>query len=131
MSLAEHAETEMRRAGLYDKGSDYEGMLAPAVMELVKVFASQGHSGNSAMTVLAIFDKVARFQTLGPLTSDPGEWFDHGDMAGERLWQNVRDGAAFSRDGGKTWYHLDDPAKCNGDVHRRPIITTGTETGDQ
>ena len=39
--------------------------------------------------------------------------------SGEDIWQNIRDCAAFSRDGGKTWYHLDDPTQNNGDTWRR------------
>lgn len=133
-NLTEHARQEMERAGLFSKESDYDGMLGPAVMELVDVFAKQGHSGNSAMTVLAIFERVARYRTLTPITPDKEEWFFHGDMGptGEPIWQNVRDSAAFSRDGGKTWYHLDDPALNNGDTHRREGTgrTTEQETKD-
>lgn len=120
-NLVEHAEREMRRAGLFDKDSDYDGMLGPAVLKMVEAFAGEGHSGYSASRALAIFNEVARFRTLTPLTSDPEEWFHHDhQVAGYDCWQNVRDSAAFSRDGGKTWYHLDDPEKCNGDVHTRP-----------
>jgi hypothetical protein len=111
--LVDHADFEMKRAGLFDKDSDYGGMLGKAVLELVKLFAKQGHSGFSAMLTLDVFDKVAKFKTLTPITSDPDEWFDVRENIGgdEPLWQSKRNPAMFSNDGGKTWYDIDEPEK--------------------
>lgn len=86
MSLTGHAEFELRKSGLFDKDSDYEGMLGEAAIELVKVFAAQGHSGMSASMVLRIFGKVAGYEPLGPLTGDDDEW----NEVGEGTWQNRR-----------------------------------------
>lgn len=109
--LVEHAESELRRAGLFDKDSDYDGMLGPAVLELVKVHAAQGHSGFSHSLTLQIFNKVANFKTLGPLTSAPDEWMEVGrEMSppgAKDVWQNKRQGSCFSNDGGKTYYDID------------------------
>lgn len=102
MSLREHAEREVKLAGLLDKDSDYDGMLGEAVIELADVFGKQGHSGFSAMLTLSIFEKVARFQNLTPLTSDPKEW----TKVTDDLWQNKRNSEAFSEDAGETWYLL-------------------------
>lgn len=126
MSLVKHAEDELKRAGLFDKDSDYEGKLGAAVLDLVKAFAAQGHSGFSANWTLDVFNKVARWQTLTPISSDPSEWYDRSEESGEPMWQNMRDSAAFSRDGGKTWYHLDGP----GEVQRRRSFSRATE-GDK
>ena len=49
-NLAKHAEYELRKAGLFDKDSDYGGMLGKAVMDIVKVFAKQGHSASPPRT---------------------------------------------------------------------------------
>ena len=103
--LVEHAKEEMRRAGLYDADSDYNGMIAEAVEELVTKFAAQGHSGFSAQLTLAVFDKVARFDTLTPLTSDPAEWME---VESGKMWQSRRKHSTFSTDGGRTWYDLND-----------------------
>lgn len=109
MNLVEHAKEELTRAGLFDKDSDYDEMLGDAVLELVEKFAAQGHSGFSAMQTLAIFDRVARFKTLSPITSDPSEWVEVSDyFNGKGVWQNRRNPAVFSNDGGKTWYDLDE-----------------------
>ena len=40
--LTDHARNELKLAGLFDKDSDYDGMLGDSVMELVKVFSKQG-----------------------------------------------------------------------------------------
>lgn len=104
MSLVQHAETELRLAGLFDKDSDYDGALGPAVMELVEKFAAQGHSGFSAGLTLDLFNRVASFKPLTPITSNPDEWME----CGPSVWQNRRKPTTFSKDGGKTWYDLDE-----------------------
>ena len=58
MGLREHAEVELKAAGLYDKDADYGGMIPEAVLELVEVFAKQGHSSGSAGIVTSILHKV-------------------------------------------------------------------------
>jgi hypothetical protein len=109
MSLVTHAENEMRKAGLYDADSDYGGMIPEAVMALVEAHSKQGHSGGSHHVTLSIFNQVINYKTLTPLTSDPSEWTDHGN----NTWQSNRQSSVFSRDGGKTWYDIDDPTKKN------------------
>lgn len=106
--LVEHAEREMRLAGLYDEDADYDGMIPEAVMAIVKTFAEQGHSGASAGMVLAILDRVMRFEPLTELTSNPEEWRDVSEASGYPFWQSRRDPAVFSKDCGQTWYRLED-----------------------
>lgn len=115
-NLVTHAESEMRRAGLYDKDADYGGMIPEAVMELVKAHAKQGHSGGSHWVTLEVFNKVINFKTLSPITSDPSEWMLVSDA--HKVWQSTREPATFSEDGGKTWYNLDDPEKKNWPKHK-------------
>jgi len=74
MSLIEHAKRELEIAGLFDKNSDYDGMLGTATMELMEVFSKQGHSGYSANMVINLFTKLANYQTLSPITADDSEW---------------------------------------------------------
>lgn len=107
-NLVEHARRELE---LVDAGRDIYGeMLPDAVIELIEVFAKQGHSGMSAILVTDMFNKLARFEALSPLTDDPDEWHKHPtDIAGrDDLWQNKRDSSAFSNDGGKTYYSVND-----------------------
>lgn len=120
-NLVKHAENELKLAGMFDKDSDYDGMLGKAVLDLVKVFAKQGHSGFSAHQTLRIFNEVARYKPLSPIGASKDEWMNVSEMSGAEMWQNRRRSTTFSRDGGKTWYDIDDPKLNNGDtwVHRK------------
>lgn len=118
MSLVKHAKRELELAGLFDKDSDYEGMLGTAVLELVEKFSEQGHSGMSASIVRKLFNIVSDFKTINFLTGEDSEWND----VGEGVYQNNRcgevfkqkdrydgkpytiGGKIFSDDGGKSWY---------------------------
>lgn len=111
-NLMRHADYELRRAGYFDTEGMYGDLLGHAVMDLVKLFASQGHSGMSASITLAAFVEVANFRPLSQITSDPEEW----NEVGNGTWQSRRRSTTFSRDGGKTWYDIDDPTLNNGDV---------------
>lgn len=107
-NLTDYAKDELTRAGLFDKDSDYEGMLGNAALEIIEVFAKQGHSGMSASIVTSLVEKLMRFEPLTPLTYGPEEWNDVSEMSGTPMWQNKRKSTTFSVDGGKTHYDLDD-----------------------
>lgn len=110
-NLIRHAEDEMMRAGLYDKDSDYGGMIPEAVMKLVRALASEGHSGGSHALTMQIFNRVANYHTLSPLTNDPAEWMEVSDMCPVEqrpVFQSRRDPSFFSNDGGKTGYSIND-----------------------
>ncbi len=62
--LIEHANSELSRVGLFDKDSDYDGALGYGTLDLIKLFASQGHSGHSAEMTIQLFTKLARFELL-------------------------------------------------------------------
>jgi hypothetical protein len=106
--LVTYAREELERAGLFDPDSNYGGMLGPAALDIVKVFASQGHSGTSAEIVTQLAVRLMRFQPLSPLTFDADEWIDHTEK-GMPLWQNRRKSTVFSDDNGLSWYDLDEP----------------------
>lgn len=118
-NLVKHAKEELEFAGLFDKDSDYNGMLGDAVLELVKVFSKQEHSGFSAHQTLKIFNLVADYKPLTPIGTTKNEWMDISEASGYPCWQNYRRGSTFSRDGGKTWYDIDDKKLNNGDVWKR------------
>lgn len=104
--LLSHADRELRLAGLYDDDADYGSAIAHGVMRLMRVFASEGHSGGSAWKSRELFNLLADYRTLTP--NDHSEYIKHEDD----LWQCVRDSRYFSRDGGKTWQNVDDKAKA-------------------
>lgn len=107
-NLTEHARYELTRAGLFDTDADYGGAHAHQVMKLIETFAEQGHSGASAAITLRLFYDLAQFKPLGPITSDPEEWTNVAEFNGSPLWQNKRRSTSFSRDGGTTWYDIED-----------------------
>lgn len=95
MSLQTFAKDEMKRAGLFDADSDYGGMLGESVMKMIDVFADEGHSGFSAGMAISIFEKVARFEPLTPLTGEDDEWME----IAEGEYQNVRCSHVFKKNG--------------------------------
>lgn len=115
-NLVKHAQHELELARLFDKDSDYGGMLGGAVMQLVEVFAKQGHSGFSAELTIEIFNLVVNFKNLTPIGKSDDEWMNVSEHSSGPLWQNTRRGTTFSRDAGKTWYDIDDPKLNNGDT---------------
>jgi hypothetical protein len=110
MSLVEYAESELRRAGFFDADSDYAGMVGPAVVEMMKQFADEGHSGYSAHLCLSIFERLARFLPLTPIENPmiDGSFIDHSDISGGNpTFQSNRLSSLFSEDSGKRWYDID------------------------
>jgi len=93
MALKEFAREELTRAGLFD--TMYGDMLGKDVMELVEVFAAQGHSGMSAGVAIQAFAKVARFEPITPLTGDDDEWTEVSDGC----FQNKRCPHVFKENG--------------------------------
>jgi hypothetical protein len=90
-NLIKHAEEELKRAGLFDADSDYAGMLGDSVLELIEVFARQGHSGMSAPMVVSLFKELASYNNITPLTGEESEWENIEPM----LKQNKRNSAVF------------------------------------
>jgi hypothetical protein len=110
MAMVEYAEKELKRAGWFDKDADYAGLVGPAVIEMMKQFAQEGHSGYSAHLVLHIFERLARYRPLTPLDNPmtASEYVDHTEISGGQLtYQSTRLSSLFSEDGGQRWYDLD------------------------
>ena len=112
MSLVGYAQDELQRAGWFDKDSDYAGMVGPAVIEMMKQFAEEGHSGYSAHLVLHIFERLASYRPLTPLDNpmEKSEYHCVSYASGTppmTTLQSVRRSSVFSEDGGKTWYDID------------------------
>lgn len=111
MSLVEHAVRELELSGQTAEDPGY----AATIVAAIAAFASYDHSGGSTMVAISQLHTLLQFRALSPLTSDPDEWIDQSGISGAPLWQNRRDSAAMSRDGGKTWYFVDNRATVNKD----------------
>ena len=91
----QHVRRELELAGAFKKDSMYGGMLGDAVLRLARQFDKEGHSGMSASIAVAMFEKVARFQPLTPLTGADDEW----NALGDGDFQNRRCSHVFKRNG--------------------------------
>ena len=107
MGLIEHAKLELELSGLFNEEGDfYGGATGKAVMELIEVFAKQGHSGMSAPIIADLFKRLANYEPLQPITGKDEEWGDVRDLGDGVPWyQNKRCSALF-KDGedGKPYY---------------------------
>jgi len=102
--LIRFAKEEMKLAGLDSPDSDYGGMLYNAVLDLIKVFTKQGHSGMSANITVSLFKKLALWEPITPITDTPESW--NGITQDDTSFQNIRDGRIFKdkdRFGGKPY----------------------------
>ena len=120
MSLLEHAKRELDAAGYVPKTEypvyDEDGYVEEdpnlwmrlCVLELIDVFAKQEHSGSSAPFCVALFQKLASYEPLGPLTGEDDEWVE----VGPEVFQNARCSHVFKEDG--------EVYDINGKVFREP-----------
>jgi len=93
MSNHEWAKKELEFAG-YPENDPEDGpnkWLREGTLELLEVFAKQGHSGFSAAHAIRMFTQLANWKPLTPLTGADDEWMDVDDDT----WQNRRDGTVF------------------------------------
>ena len=114
MGLITHAEKEMALA--WPEKDEMQDMVKKDVLQLIEVFARQGHSGMSAPYVLNVFQRLARFEPLSPLTGEDSEWTETSDG----IFQNNRCSEVFKngKDGEAYW--------INGKLFREPNGCTYT-----
>lgn len=103
MNLVDHARRELDLCGQMAEDPGYSASLIASIA----AFASYGHSGGSASVAIDQLTRLLRGEALTALTSDPAEWIDRSAESGYPMWQNRRDGRAFSHDSGKTWAFVD------------------------
>lgn len=101
MSLYQHAVTELKAMGMLDSDDEMNTAMSANILELISVFAEQGHSGFSASYCIDKFTKLANYKPLSPLTGADDEWIDvseYGD--GRILYQNKRCSSVFKDENG-------------------------------
>ena len=103
-NFEKHAREEFRAAGWMDEhGNIEDGMqeyICAGVLDLLNVIEKQGHSGTSAPYMLKLFETLANFKPIVPLTGEDWEWVDvgrDGDIGGI-LYQNKRCSSVFKND---------------------------------
>ena len=105
-----HAKRELELLGMYS-GDELERKTADSILKMIEAWGNVGHSGGSAMWTREVVHKLLGWENLSPLTSDPEDWNDVSDISGQPMWQSKRNPSVFSKDGGKTWYDLNDVPK--------------------
>jgi hypothetical protein len=109
-NLIKHAQKEFRAAGWTDDNGVFNDDMQEAIcnhlLELLKVFDDEGHSGSTAPYTINLFSRLAKFEPIAPLTGEDWEWNDTG-----RNFQNKRashvfkdyDGQAYDINGRVFW----------------------------
>jgi hypothetical protein len=96
-SLHSHAMSEFRAAGWTDADGKFEDEMqediCKHVLELLKVFSDEGHSGSTAPYTVNMFKKLAMFEPIVPLTGEDWEW--HEPSPG--VFQNIRCSRVFKQ----------------------------------
>jgi len=103
-NLIEYAKREFKILGYIPLDQEQKNGLNKRIqeniLELLEVFSKQGHSGMSASYCISMFEKLALFKPLTPLTGEDDEWEEIGD--GEH--QNKRDSAVFKEEHKGAYY---------------------------
>ncbi len=94
-NLLIHAKNELKLIGYIPLDEEQEDgpnkWVQENILELLEVFAKQGHSGTSAQYCSGMFYKLSNFEPLSPLTGEDSEW----EKIDYRTWQNVRSSRVF------------------------------------
>lgn len=97
MSLYKYAKSELDR--IYSKKDleEKDGihkLMYKSILDLIKLFAKQGHSGASASYCRKMFNQLSSFKPLGKLTNNQEEWME----VDTNMYQSRRSPTCFSID---------------------------------
>lgn len=127
-NLVEYAQYELDRLQkAADKSNDEDGpscgmqcQMNEGIMDIVKIFAEQGHSGFSAGYAINLLDRLLNFRPVTPLTGEDDEWGMADNSSDPTIqnkrcfsvFKNLRTGVAhdidryiYSDNGGVTWFY--------------------------
>ena len=110
-NLVEYAKAELARIDSDDK---MQKLMNKHIIDMVELFAEEGHSGFSASYAIEQLERLLRFLPLTELTGEDDEWNEYsvGEYQNKRCSTVFKDktgaydinGYVFSDDGGETWY---------------------------
>lgn len=118
-NLVKWAESELERIGGQD--DELQQMMNKGVLDIVELFAEQGHSGFSAPYAIGLIQRLLDWKPITALTGEEDEWAEPFKSDTENTQQNKRcsavfrknndnstayyiEGKVFSDDGGETWF---------------------------
>lgn len=102
-NLVDHAKREFLAAGYIPLSKKQEDgpnkWIQQNVLQLLRVFSKQGHSGCSADYCVKLFTRLVEFKPITPLTGADDEW----NEVGPGVWQNKRCSSVFKDGKGRTY----------------------------
>jgi len=111
MGCVEHAKKEFLHAGYKPIEEEEDGpnkWIQENVLELLEVFAKQGHSGSSANYAVSCFSKLALQKPLTSIKCTDDEWNDvAGGSEDDNIFQNNRLSSVFKVGKDGKPYYLD------------------------
>lgn len=116
-NLVKHAEHELSLIG--DGECEMQQAMNKHLVEMVKVFAEEGHSGFSAGYAVSLLEKLLRYEPLTPLTGEDDEWVDVG-----HCFQNKRCSHVLKDYDGKAY-------DINGKIFKQPDGVCYTGSGSR
>lgn len=101
MTMIDWAKKELDLAGYKDEGPDsINTWMRDSVLKLLEVFSDEGHSGASAPFAISLFEKLASWKPISPLTGADDEWLE----VGPDVWQNKRASDVFKDENGRAYW---------------------------
>ena len=122
MNLVDYAKSELeileQNCGDDTEALNMQKIVTENVLNIVKTFADQGHSGFSANYILNLLERLLRYNPLTPIEDIQEDWLDLSQFGMDDLQHKRcssvfkrKDGTAywvegkiFSDDNGKSWY---------------------------
>lgn len=95
-----HAMREFALQG-WPGDDEMQDLICNNVLDLLAVFATQGHSGSSAPYASGMFSDLSAFKIISPLTGIESEWRD--TFSGDGEQQNIRASHVFRRADGTAY----------------------------
>lgn len=105
MDLLNFAKRELDIIGLTENSEDMDLEMRKDILDIIELFANQGHSGFSASYLNSILPKLMKYQPLSPLTGEDDEWTDVTSFGDDPVLQNKRCYSVFKGKDGKFWHN--------------------------
>lgn len=118
-NLVRHAEHELNLI-CDGKPDEIQASINKNILDIIKVFSEEDHSGTTAAYTADILNKLLRFEPLKPLTGNDDEWTEV--TTGQ--WQNKRCSHVFKEADGKAY-------DINGKIFREPNGCCYTGSGSR
>lgn len=102
MNMIDWAKRELDLAGFKESDDPdvVNNWMRNDVLKLLEMFCEQCHSGFSANYAIKLFQTLANWKPLSPLTGEPDEWTE----VGPDMWQNKRAPNVFKGEDGRAYW---------------------------